>query len=520
VRTVPPRYNVTVDLLDRNLEAGRAGKVALRAEGREVTYGELAATAARVAGGLHELGVEMEDRVLLLLLDSPEFAASYLGAMRLGAVAVPTNTALRAADFAYFLDESRAKVLIADASLWSEVQPALSGRPFLRHVVAVGGRPAGALAREEWLAGRPADRPPADTSCDDAAFWLWTSGSTGQPKAAVHLHHDWPHCCEGYAGGVLAMGERDVAFSAAKAFHAYGLGNGTVFPLYWGASSVYLPGRPAPAAVLELAQSRQPTLFFAVPTLYAAMLAHCAAGASYDLSSVRLCVSAGEPLPADIYRRWLERFGVEILDGIGSTEVLHIYLSPRAGHVRPGASGIPVDGYEVRIVDDDWREVPAGTVGDLVVRGASTAPFYWNRHELSQSRMRGPWFFSGDKYRRDDEGQHWYVGRSDDMFKVSGEWVSPTEVENVLIEHAAVLESAVVPYRGDDGILRVMAHVVLRAGQQPSEALDAELQALVRSRMPGYCVPRRILYPADLPKTAAGKIQRFRLRAEEGEGNG
>jgi benzoate-CoA ligase family protein len=513
VVSVPDRFNVAVALLDRNVAEGRADKVAVRCEGRAVTYGQLLDTAGRLGNGLRSLGVEMENRVLILLPDSPEFAAAYLGVMRIGAVAVPTNTALRARDFAYFLDESRAKVLIAHASLWSEVAPALPGRPFLRHTVVVGEPREGALFWDDWLRTFPPACEPADTSKDDVAFWLWTSGSTGMPKAAVHLHHDWVHCCEGYARGVLGIGPEDVTFSAAKGFHAYGLGNGTVFPFYVGATTVYFPGRPTPAGILETAHRERPTLFFAVPTLYASMLAHTATENPYDLSSVRYCVSAGEPLPAELYRRWLERFGVEILDGIGSTEVLHIYLSPRGGRVKPGSSGTPVDGYEVRVVDENWNPVPPGTVGDLIVRGQSTAPYYWNRHELSQTRMRGEWFFSGDKYYADEDGYYWYVGRSDDMFKVGAEWVSPIAVENALIEHPAVLESGVVPWQDSDGLLKPKAFVVLKPGRAPSDELAAELQAFVKDRLPRYCFPRWVEFVPELPKTAAGKIQRFRLRA-------
>lgn len=510
--TVPEQFNIGVHLVDRHVVEGRGDREAIRCEGHASTYAELQDAARRVGSGLRGFGVDPGERVLILLPDSFEFAASYLGAMRVGVVAVPTNTMLKGPDYAYFLDESRAKVLIAHTSLWAEIGPALAGRADPGHIVTVGGRPEGAVGWDEWLSGPPTESPPEPTDRDSVAFWLWTSGSTGPPKAAVHRHGDWVHCCERYARGVLGVGAEDVTFSAAKAFHAYGLGNGTVFPLYAGARTIYLSGRPTPESVLALVQRERPTLFFAVPTQYAAMLASTDRENPYDLSSVRHCVSAGEPLPSEIFRRWKDRFGREILDGLGSTEVLHIYLSSYPGRVRVGSSGFPVEGYQVRLVNDRGEEVPVGEVGDVVVHGESTAPYYWNRPELSRDRMRDDGFVSGDKCRLDLDGYYWYVGRSDDMFKVAAEWVSPAVVESALIEHPAVLEAAVVPEVDPQGLTKCRAVVVLKPGRTYSPDLEAEVRAFVRSRLPVYACPDRLDFAPELPKSATGKLLRYKLR--------
>jgi benzoate-CoA ligase len=340
---------------------------------------------------------------------------------------------------------------------------------------------------------------------------LWTSGSTGRPKAAVHLHRDWIHCSNNYATGVLGIGPDDVTFSSSKLFHAYGLGNGLMFPFHAGATTVLFPGRPQAKAVLEAAQRTRPTLFFSVPTLYAMMLEE-AGRTPYDLHSIRHAVSAGEPLPAEIFRRWRRRFGVEILDGIGSTEALHIYLSAWPGKVKPGSTGTAVPGYQLRIVDPEGGDVQPRTIGDLLVAGDSVAPGYWNRRELTRERMRGRWFFTGDKYWVDEDGYYWYAGRSDDMFRVSGQWVSPAEVESALVEHASVLEAAVVAYQEDTELHTPKAFVVLRNGYPATQDLARELQEFVKQRITPYKYPRRIEFLEDLPKTAAGKLLRYKLR--------
>ena len=504
-------YNLVDHFVDRHVREGRGGKTAVICGDRRLTYGEIAEQTNRAANALLHLGIQAEQRVLLALPDVPEFAAAYFGAMKIGAVAVPTNTSLRVGDYAYFLQESRARIAIVHSGLLGEFGPALAARRDCKHVIVCGDPVEGCLHWDQLLKDAPPEAAAAPTSKDDAAFWLWTSGSTGRPKAAVHSHQDWIHCCEHYARGVLGIAENDVTFSSSKLFHAYGLGNGLMFPFHAGATSVLYPGRPQAKAILDAAQANRPTLFFSVPTLYAAMLQE-AERAEYDLASVRLAVSAAEPLPAEIFRRWKERFGVEILDGIGSTEVLHIYLSARAGEVRPGSTGRAVPGYDLAVLDDAGMPVPAGAIGDLMVAGPSTAKGYWNRRDLTRERMRGRWFVTGDKYRVDEDGYYWYAGRSDDMFRVSGQWLSPIEVEGTLIEHPCVLEAAVIAFEEPTGLHTPQAFVVLRDGYQAGAELAKELQDFVKQRITPYKYPRRIEFLAELPKTAAGTVLRYKLR--------
>ena len=513
----PQQFNIGAEFIDRNLREGRGSSPAIWSAGKTLTYGDVAALVDRVAAGLLRAGVQPEQRVLFVMPDSPELAAGYLAAMKIGAVAVPCNPLLRPADYAYFLEESRARVLVTAASVLEKLEPILPAQKHLQHVLVAGlDQERGALkSLEKFLAATPQQAvETAATSKDEAAFWLWTSGSTGRPKAAVHSHQDWPHCCELYGRQILDLKAQDRCFSASKLFHAYGLGNGLAFPFWVGASTVLAPERPTPEVMYRGIAEAKPTVFFGVPTLYAAMLQVTDVEKRFDLSSLRLCVSAGEPLPGDLFSRWKARFGTEILDGIGSTEVLHIYVSPRAGSAKPGSTGLPVPGYEVRIIDENGAPVAAGGTGDLVVRGPSTALCYWNRREQTRSKMRGEWFFSGDKFRQTEDGEFHYVGRSDDMFKAGGEWVSPADVEAALISHTAVLECAVVPM-ADGGLLRPRAHVVLVQGQQGTPELAEALRQHVRGRCAGYMVPREIVFLAELPKTATGKIQRYILRGGE-----
>jgi benzoate-CoA ligase len=505
------RYNVADAFVDRHLREGHGGNVAISCGSCTLTYAQIAEQVNRAGNALLELGIQEEQRVMLLLPDGPEFAIAYFAAMKIGAVAVPTSTALRSADYAYFLDESRARVLIIHSSLYTQVESVLPARKYLHHVIVCGEQIERGVHWDEWLASSSPVLGAAETTKDDTAFWLWTSGSTGRPKAAIHLHQDWAHCCEKYACGILAIQSSDITFSSSKLFHAYGLGNGLMFPFYVGASTVLYPGRPQAAAILETVETIKPTLFFSVPTLYAAMLQE-AQQSTYDISSVRLAVSAAEPLPANIFRRWKQRFGIEILDGIGSTEVLHIYISGSPGQVKPGSSGQTVAGYEVRIVDSGGHDVPPGTLGDLWVRGPSTAPCYWNRTELTRNRMRGEWFVTGDKYRQDEDGYYWYAGRSDDMFRVSGQWVSPSEVESALIEHSSVLEAAVVAFEEENKLHTPKAFVVLKNGVASRPELIRELQDFVKERITPYKYPRRIEFVSELPKSAAGKVLRYKLR--------
>jgi benzoate-CoA ligase family protein len=510
---LPERFNVSTAFVDRNLEQGRGDRVAIYAGDERITYRRLLDQVNRAGNALRGLGVRPEERVFLLMLDSPELVYLFWGAIRIGAVAVPTNTALKPHDYEYMLRDSRAGVLVVSEELLPAIEPVLRDLPSLRHVVVAGSQapPPGRRPLRDLLAAADPVLDPAPTHRDEPAFWLWSSGSTGAPKGTIHLHHDMVYTADLYAGEVLGIRERDVCFSIAKLYFAYGLGNALSFPFRVGAATVLYPGRFEPRLYFELIHRYRPTLFFGVPTAYAAMLAQ---DGPAGLGDVRLCVSAGEPLPAALFTRWKDRFGVEILDGIGSTEALHIYISSRQGRVRPGSSGAVVPGYAVRIVDEDGRDLPSGEIGDLLVSGESVAAGYWNKHERTKAAFQGEWFRSGDKYYRDADGYYWYCGRSDDMLKVGGQWVSPAEVEAALIQHPAVLECGVVGKDDAEKLVKPYAFVVLKPEQRPSETLAAELQAFVRDKIAAYKYPRWIEFTPELPKTATGKIQRFRLREQ------
>jgi benzoate-CoA ligase family protein len=508
--SVPEIFNVAAWLCDRHVTEGRGDRVAILCGDESVTYAQVSERSNRVGNGLRTLGVRREERVMLLLLDGPAFVYSFLGALKIGAVPVPTNTLLKPPDYRYMLNDSRAAVAIVSEALLPALQAIPRGEvPYLREIVVVGKGEGefSLLAASSDLAVEP-------TSRDDAAFWLYSSGTTGFPKGAVHLHHDIVHTVELYAKAVLGINAQDRTFSVAKLFFAYGLGNALTCPFAVGATTILWPGSPTPANVYATIERFKPTLFFSVPTNYGQLLAHKKdAGGEFDLSSVRQAVSAGEALPKALFERFQQRFGVEILDGIGSTEVLHIFISNRRGRVRPGSSGELVAGYEAKLVDEDGAPVPDGEIGNLLIKGDSTCAYYWNKHEKTKDTIEGHWIRTGDKYSRDQDGYYWYAGRSDDMLKVGGIWVSPVEIENTLVEHPSVQEAGVIGRKDQDELEKPMAYVVLSAGHEPSDALVKELQDFVRSRIAEYKRPRWIEFVPELPKTATGKTQRFRLRA-------
>ncbi|HEX9074636.1 MAG TPA: benzoate-CoA ligase family protein [Anaerolineae bacterium] len=513
---LPERYNASTTFIDANLDAGRGNKTAILYGDQALTYNDVAAMVNQTGNALIHLGVQMEQRVLLLLLDSPEFVASFFGAIRMGAVPIPTNTLLKPPDYEYLLNDSRAVALIVSEPLYASIEPIRANLKWLKHIIVVGKAPAGTIHFGDWIKGESAELAPADTSRDDACFWLYSSGTTGFPKGAVHLQHDMVYCAENYARSVLDINENDRTFSVAKLFFAYGLGNGLYFPFYVGGTAVLYPGRPEPKPIYETLTKYKPTLFFCVPTAYAGLLAVDDTSA-YNLSSVRLCVSAGEALPKALFDKWVAKWGVEILDGIGSTEILHIFISNRAKEVRAGSSGKLVPGYEARVVDEDDRALPQGEVGNLLIRGDSTCAFYWNKHAKTKETLQGEWIRTGDKYLIDKDGYFWYQGRSDDMLKAGGIWVSPVEVEATLMLHPTVLECAVIGLMDKDELVKPKAFVILKQGCTPSAELEAELKAFVKDKIAAYKYPRWIEFTSELPKTATGKIQRFRLRQREAE---
>jgi benzoate-CoA ligase len=509
----PRRYNAAVDLIGRNLAAGRAGKIAVRDDRGAYSYGELAERVDRFAGLVTGLGIAMEQRILLCLLDSIDFPTAFLGAIKAGIVPVPVNTLLTSADFDFMLRDSRARLLVVSAPLLASFTPLLANHPGLKIIVS-GEGDHGHPRLDDLLARADAGAEAAPTSCDDVCFWLYSSGSTGASKGAVHLHSHLVHTAELYADPVLGLIEDDVVFSAAKLFFAYGLGNALTFPLAVGATAILMAERPSPAAVSRVLLRHKPTIFYGVPTLYGALLASPDLPARGDLA-LRRCVSAGEALPEDLGRRWEERFGVEILDGIGSTEMLHIFLSNRPGAVRYGTTGMPVPGYEIRLVDEEGRPVPKGEIGELQVCGPTSAAFYWNNRERSRTTFIGPWTRSGDKYVESADGYFTYCGRTDDMLKVGGIYVSPFEVENALLSHPSVLEAAVIGQADEYGLIKPKAFVVVKSGIAGDAALTQALQRHVKDRLAPYKYPRWVEFIAEMPKTATGKIQRFKLRERE-----
>jgi 4-hydroxybenzoate-CoA ligase len=513
-------YNAAAEFVDANVKRGLGDKVAFIDPERTLTYGDLQAQTCRFARGLEALGLAQESRVALLMLDTVDFPIAFWGAIRAGIVPIPLNTLLTPEQYAYMLEDSRAEAIVVSPALVKAIAPVLDQLTWLRTAIVAGPAPQklGALDTYSFadvLARGAADVFTADTISDEVAFWLYSSGSTGAPKGAKHVHASLMATAKLYAEGVLGMQADDVVYSAAKLFFAYGLGNAMTFPLAVGASAVLLPDRPTPDAVLDILRRHRPTIFFGVPTLYAALLARNDIGPGAGSDRLRLCVSAGEALPAHIGERWRERVGLDVLDGIGSTEMLHIFLSNRPGDIRYGTTGKPVPGYDARIVGEDGHELPAGEIGELIIRGPSAAEGYWNQRAKSQRTFVGEWTWTGDKYIRDADGYYQCCGRTDDMFKVSGIWVSPFEVEAALASHEAVLEAAVIAREDHDGLVKPKAFVVLKGGHVPDAHLFEALKEHVKARAGPWKYPRWIDVRAELPKTATGKIQRFKLREED-----
>jgi 4-hydroxybenzoate-CoA ligase len=516
-------YNAATDMIDANVARGLGDKVAFIDPDRSITYGELQSRTSRLGRALQAIGIRPEERIALLLPDTVDFPVAFWGAIRAGIVVVPLNPQLTTEQCVYIINDSRASLLITTTPLARTILPNLDRLPKLRATVLVAAGPedeallAGSRVHdfEQIIAAESGDPLIADTNSDEVAFWLYTSGSTGEPKGVKHVHTSPMATAKLMGQGVLGIGESDVVYSAAKLFFAYGLGNAMSFPMSVGATTVLWPQRPTPEVVLEIMRRHRPTLFFAVPTLYAALLAHKEIGRGAGSNRLRLSVSAGEALPPHIGERWRSLVGTDVLDGIGSTEMLQTFLSNRPGDVRYGASGKPVPGYDVKIVDENGREQTVGTVGELIVRGPTAGEGYWNQRAKSRRTFVGEWTYTGDKYRCDEQGYFYYCGRTDDMFKVSGMWVSPFDVEAALISHEAVLEAAVIGKEDADGLTKPKAFIVLQNGYAADEGLFEKLKLHVKERAGPWKYPRWIDVRSDLPKTATGKIQRFKLRAEE-----
>lgn len=511
---VPENFNAVNVLLDHHVREGRGNKTAIEYGDEKITYNRLLRYVNKMGNSYKELGLEIENRVAILLHDRPAFFYSYLGAMKIGSVPIPLNTMLTPKDYFYMLKDSRAKILVTSPELYDNVRPVLGGLKHLKHIVMVGEIvDVGDLTLYTDLMRTASDRLDAEeVSNEDVALWLYSSGSTGAPKGTIHLHNDIIFTTDLYAKNILEMDEGSRSFSASKLFFAYGLGNSLHFPLRFGATSILFPGRPKPDVVFDILTKYKPTHFFGVPTLYAAMLALPGAD-RYDISTIKYCISAGEALQPVIFHKWKETFHQEIVEGIGSTELLHIFISNRKDQVKPGSSGMLVPGYEAKIVDDLGKEVPVGTEGNLIVRGNSVAPFYWNKLEKTRKTMVGEWLHTGDVYYLDEDGYFWYSGRSDDMLKVGGIWVSPIEVENSIMELAEVFEAAVVGFPDDKGLIKPKAFVVLNKGVAPDDELKKRIQDHVKTKSAPYKYPRWVEFLEDLPRTATGKIQRYKLRS-------
>ncbi len=520
------QYNAASDMIDANVARGLSGKIAFTSPDRSITYGELQARSCRLARALRTLGIQQEERVALLLPDSIDYPVAFWGAIRTGIIAVPLNTGLNTGQFAYILGDSRAAAIIAAAPIAKAIWPTLCGAPKLREIILAepeeadlsGGRNVHHF--EAILARESPDLFTSPTISDEVAFWLYTSGSTGDPKAVKHVHTSPMATAKLMGQDIIGICEDDVVFSAAKLFFAYGLGNAMSFPMSAGASAVLCPQRLTPEIVLGVMRQYQPTIFCAVPSLYARLLMHKDIGLGAGSSRLRLCISAGEPLPAQIGESWRAKVGVDILDGIGSTEMLQTYVSNRPGDIRYGSAGKTVPGYEAKIVDENGDEQAPGVIGELIVRGPSAGEGYWNQRAKSRRTFAGEWTYTGDKFLRDRDGYLYYCGRTDEMFKVSGQWVSPFEVEEALLSHEAVLEAAVIGREDGEGLIRPKAFIVLKNGFAADEELLEELKRHVKERAGPWKYPRWIDVLPELPRTATGKLQRFKLREEEHRGAG
>jgi benzoate-CoA ligase family protein len=514
MEAIPRSYNFAADIIERNLKAGRANKAVYIDPRGTWTYGQLAERVDCFGHVLRSLGIRREERILLALLDTIDWPTAFLGAIKAGVVPIPVSTLMTEEDYRFMLADSRASALVVSEALLPKFANLIGSSADLLHVIVSGENACGHDHFEDLLVSARPEPYTAPTTRDDMCFWLYTSGSTGRPKGAVHVHANLRLTADLYGIGVLGLEESDVCYSVAKLFFAYGLGNAMTFPMAVGATTVLSPDRPTPDTVAAILRRHPVTVFYAVPTFYAAFLASPAAPKRAEVK-LRRCVSAGEALPPDVGRRWKERYGLDVLDGIGSTEMLHIFVSNYPGDVKHGTTGKPVPGYDIRLLDDDGNVITrTGEMGELQVRGPTSAVMYWNNREKSRETFLGEWTRSGDKYLQDEEGYYVYCGRRDDMLKVGGIYVSPFEVEGALCTHPDVLEAAVVAWPDEDELIKPKAFVVLKSPDKSCEELARALQEHIKAVLAPYKYPRWIEFRTELPKTATGKIQRFKLRAE------
>lgn len=512
---IPDRLNMATWFLDDRLAEGRGDHTAIYYRDQRFSYRDVYAGSCRVTNLLRELGLGIEDRVQLLLLDTPEFVESYFGILRAGGIAVPTNTWLKTKDYAYYLEYARPKAVIVDAEVWPELEPAAREAPYTKHFIVVDrtgkAAPAGTVDYKARLADLPAEAQTEPTYRDDFATWLSSSGSTGNPKCVMHMHHDFVWNTIAYAQRTLQLKPSDVTMAAPKLFFGYALASNMLFPFSVGGSCVLVPERLEPGQYFELIEKHRVTQLVSVPTNIAKLLAVSGTD-RHDLESLHSVVSAGEALPARVYRDWKNRFGVEIYDGIGSAEMFHVYITNRPGDVKEGSLGKLVEGYRYRLIDDDGKEVPPGEIGTLVIEGPSAGAGYWRMRDKSRETFWGDAVKGGDKFHVDDEGYFWYCGRGDDMLKCSGVYVSPVEVENCLLGHPAVHEAGVVAYRDEAGLEKAMAYIELSEGHTPSDALAEEIVTWSREHIAAFKAPRKVRFLEELPRTETGKIRRAKLR--------
>lgn len=510
-------YNAAVRFIDENIENGFEDKAAIYFEDKEYSYLEVRKQVNQFANALSNARVEHENRVILLLKDSPEFVFSFFGSIKNGAVPIPLNTLGTAKDYAYYLNNSRAKVLVVHDDLWEQIKHHRSEFAYLKHVIIVSDHAEtvdkDVIEYSEFVKDKSDKLKAFHSTADDQAFWLYTSGSTGKPKGVMHLQKSMEYSLDNFAKKILRMTKDDVTLSASKLFFAYGLGNGMYFPLGMGASTILLRDKPTPELIFEAIEKYKPTIFFGVPTLYGSMLDYAdRSGKDYDLSSIRVCVSAGENLPSNFVLKWKEKYNLNILDGIGSTEALHIYLSNTTKDLKPGSTGRVVPGYEAKIVNELFESVGDNEVGELVLKGGSLTSGFWSNSGENKRKLHGEWIRTGDQYYRDEDGFYWYYGRTDDMMKVGGIWVSPIEIESVLIEHSDVLEVAVIGSESQKGLMKPKAYVVLKEGTIGDGNKESELTDFVKRKLAKHKFPREIIFMDSLPKTTSGKIQRFKLK--------